>query len=121
MNPQIKERWLKALRSGEYKQGKGQLKCGDEFCCLGVLSDIYAKEHGIEWIDTHPLRSDKFLSENAAVLPDQVSNWADCEVSPSVVIEGGRVSLSALNDGVLKGLYGEHNFSSISDFIESQL
>lgn len=30
-----------ALRSGEYKQIKGQLKSGDGFCCLGVACDIF--------------------------------------------------------------------------------
>lgn len=32
--------WVTALRSGEYKQGKGSL-CGNEwFCCLGVAADV---------------------------------------------------------------------------------
>lgn len=42
-----KKRWLKALRSGEYKQGVGYLKNGDEFCCLGVLCDLA----GVRWKD----------------------------------------------------------------------
>lgn len=29
--------WLKALRSGEYEQGRGILEAGGAFCCLGVL------------------------------------------------------------------------------------
>jgi hypothetical protein len=41
----IKTRWLKALRSGKYKQGPGYLKQGyadypddpEKYCCLGVL------------------------------------------------------------------------------------
>jgi hypothetical protein len=47
MNPQIKEDWIKALRSGEYVQGKNalhQVTDGDhEFCCLGVLCDLAIK------------------------------------------------------------------------------
>lgn len=41
MDKAIKRKWVKALRSGKYKQGKGHLK--DErgrFCCLGVLCNI---------------------------------------------------------------------------------
>ena len=39
----IKTRWLNDLRSGKFKQGKGQLLAIDdngnrEFCCLGVLA-----------------------------------------------------------------------------------
>ncbi len=55
MDARIKAEWIKALRSGEYKQAKGDLRVrldpeGKEygFCCLGVLCDMYAKEKGIE-------------------------------------------------------------------------
>ena len=40
MNPEMKKKWLDALRSGGYKQGRLCLRRGDEFCCLGVLCDI---------------------------------------------------------------------------------
>lgn len=37
----VKYKWLKALRGGKYKQGRGALKSlDDRFCCLGVLCDI---------------------------------------------------------------------------------
>ena len=43
-----KDKWVKALRSGEYEQGIGQLKESayttfsgkPEYCCLGVLCDV---------------------------------------------------------------------------------
>lgn len=35
-----REEWLAALRSGEYKQGRGVLKEDGRFCCLGVLCDL---------------------------------------------------------------------------------
>lgn len=41
MNKEWKEKWIKALCSGKYKQGRGQLRREDEFCCLGVFCDIY--------------------------------------------------------------------------------
>lgn len=44
MDPIIKAKWVKALRSGRYRQAKGQLWVDDLFppnrsgyCCLGVL------------------------------------------------------------------------------------
>jgi hypothetical protein len=40
-NPDLKTRWLAALRSGEYKQTKEYLRTPDGFCCLGVLCDLY--------------------------------------------------------------------------------
>ena len=45
MDPELKARWVAALRSGRYKQGIGALcyvgNSGERrFCCLGVLADI---------------------------------------------------------------------------------
>jgi len=41
MNAELKAKWIEALRSGRYKQGRGFLRnANDEFCCLGVLCDI---------------------------------------------------------------------------------
>jgi hypothetical protein len=37
VNKQLKAAWIEALRSGEYRQGKGKLQDEDTFCCLGVL------------------------------------------------------------------------------------
>jgi hypothetical protein len=40
----LKKQWVKALRSGKYKQGTGQLSRGRgksaTYCCLGVLNKI---------------------------------------------------------------------------------
>lgn len=40
MDPEIKAKWIEALRSGSYKQGSTRLNKGDEFCCLGVLCEV---------------------------------------------------------------------------------
>lgn len=41
MNPEIKAKWVEALRSGKYKQTRNALRKSDNrFCCLGVLCDI---------------------------------------------------------------------------------
>lgn len=53
MKQEWKDKWVAALRSGEYKQGIGHLQTKDGgFCCLGVLCDVVHKELGIgEWED----------------------------------------------------------------------
>lgn len=37
---EIKKKWMAALRSGKFKQGKHFLHKSEEFCCLGVLCEI---------------------------------------------------------------------------------
>ena len=44
MDKKLKAKWVKALRSGEYKQGKGYLEDRGKFCCLGVLADAVGRE-----------------------------------------------------------------------------
>lgn len=46
MDKQIAVQWVAALRSGDYKQGRRQLRNGaNEFCCLGVLCNLHAQAH----------------------------------------------------------------------------
>lgn len=40
MNQELKTRWVAALRSGEYQQGRAVLRQNSQFCCLGVLCDL---------------------------------------------------------------------------------
>jgi len=40
MDQEIKQEWVKALRSGDFKQGRGKLRNGDGYCCLGVLCQV---------------------------------------------------------------------------------
>jgi len=44
MTPELKAKWLAALRSGNYKQGESFLRWNDTYCCLGVLCDV-ARKH----------------------------------------------------------------------------
>ena len=47
---EVLELWVKALESGEYKQGHQLLNKDNEFCCLGVLCDLAAKDGGQQWV-----------------------------------------------------------------------
>ena len=40
MDKSIAERWATALESGEYVQGRGELRSDQYFCCLGVLCEL---------------------------------------------------------------------------------
>jgi hypothetical protein len=110
MNKRIKKLWIKALTSGEYKQGKEQLRDGDRFCCLGVLCDIYGKQKGVAWA------GDTFLGDFSA-LPRKVQKWAGLgESNPSLPdSKFQHASLAEQND------YAKSGFKRIAQLIEKYL
>jgi len=95
MNKRIKKKWIKALRSGKYKQGKMVLHSTDnKFCCLGVLCDLYVKEKKSKWVN----RKDKALkvirgSNVSGFLPPSVQKWAgmDSLCGSYEIIDGGPI------------------------------
>ncbi len=79
MNQQIKQLWMTALQSGKYEKGTRYLRNTlDEFCCLGILCDIFKEETGKgEWHKNGTLYEFKIGSESVyTMLPFSVSDWA---------------------------------------------
>lgn len=115
MNEKIKEKWLDALRSDAYVQGKHFLRTDDCFCCLGVLCDLYSKETGHNW--ESPIlegKPNKFLGDSQ-VLPFDVREWAGLpSCNPEIKITKTIHSLAEANDAGVP-------FSLIADIIEEQL
>ena len=77
MDKKIAKKWVAALRSGDYKQAKGQLRTSDNsFCCLGVLCNLHAEDHPkIAREQTDPIR---YISQKD-ILPDAVCSWSGME------------------------------------------
>lgn len=113
MKIEIKEKWVNALRSGEYQQGKGGLLCEGKYCCLGVLSDLYAKEHNIEWKEEEYSKF-KSLLDSDKILPIEIRKWAELEEENPYVFNDYHQTLAELNDNGL-------SFIGIADLIEKQL
>jgi len=40
LTKKLKQKWIEALKSGDYIQGKGFLYMNNTYCCLGVLRKI---------------------------------------------------------------------------------
>lgn len=63
LNRTLMEKWIVALRSGDYQQGTEALYCYDDdknsesYCCLGVLQDIKP--------DIEKIEDDEFLDEDS--------------------------------------------------------
>lgn len=107
------KKWVAALRSGKYKQGKGALHKVSKsrhhtFCCLGVACEIYRKENEIKVVK---YGSHIIYNEKAGVLPQEVTDWLGLDNN------GGYYSKSSLmshNDE------DRLSFEEIADIIESQ-
>lgn len=117
MKPEIKDKWLDALRSGKYKQTKNMLRNKNAYCCLGVLADIYSKEVGAEW---KPDSAGCLRIENDnGILPYCIQSWAGLkQANPDVEIGGVHYSLAQLNDG---REIRRKTFKQIASIIEKEL
>lgn len=96
MRKDIAEKWIKALKSGKYKQTSGYLRKDDGFCCLGVLCNLHAKEHPkIAKTQTNP---NVYLGQ-MCVLPDSVKQWAEMDTDNGLIYNGkSHGCLSEMND-----------------------
>lgn len=125
MDREIKQRWINALRSGEYEQGFGQLNDGERYCCLGVLCDIAVKDGVVrsspvgalgKFIGYYVPTSDSGPWIDQDVLPEAVRDWAGLvEKNPRVTIGEDDTVISEVND-----VY-QLNFNQIAEIIEEQL
>lgn len=81
MNPEVKAKWLPALRSGDYRQTTSILNNGrGEFCCLGVLCEIAVADGVVESQATSEGCVEYFYSSadvERSVLPNRVLEWAN--------------------------------------------
>lgn len=97
--PEVKEKWLAALRSGSYKQGYEQLVSnpdeGFRYCCLGVLADVCSA-----WprVAGNEVLKDSHLGEDDYLLLD----------------EDTQAELTKINDAKV-------GFPAIADYIEEQV
>lgn len=98
-------KWVKALRSGDYEQGKGYL-CKDsegskKFCCLGVACDLYIKEEApyAEWEEDRAEYNVMGLLESTYVMPTRVMDWLGVESRDPMAFRDGKDEyLSRWND-----------------------
>jgi hypothetical protein len=116
MNPEIKAKWVAALRSGDYTQGIGALRSKkNEFCCLGVLCNIHAKDTGVRYESKVVRGCIPYLNMDTA-LPDDVIIWSGLErnYGSLVTIDKSLNTLAFHNDS-------GKTFEQIADAIEKQL
>lgn len=97
MKKEIADKWVTALRSGKYKQGRFTLKKGDTYCCLGVLCEI----------------SGHYYNPMSIVPTQAIANWAGLvERNGFIELKRGSLTLIRLNDD------RRRSFKHIAAFIE---
>lgn len=79
-----KRRWIKALKSGKYKQGENMLFNGVEYCCLGVLASLTHHDqllHGALTLTDRQLRIGTQSLEEKYGIGSQGNIPPTCEVT----------------------------------------
>jgi hypothetical protein len=95
MNKRIKKLWVKALRSGEYRQGRHLLRRNGTYCCLGVLCDLYHQKTGEGyWSDR--MFTDGYTHASSTDMPTKVQEWAGLDGGDPLL--GRKLHASTLND-----------------------
>lgn len=121
MNPALKTKWLKALRSGKYAQGLGALKkeLGDgafNYCCLGVLGDVMETE-GLCRSRKNAKDEDHSYQLVGTKHPD---SWHDCMPSQEMEDAAG-LSLDVAGQLAEMNDSKRMSFAQIADWVEENL
>lgn len=93
-----RKKWIDALRSKEYKQGRGCLRSADNhYCCLGVAQELFGPgENGGNW---------GRFSQPTAMVKESIGIFGD----QALVVQ-----LMCLNDRE------QQTFEQIADFLEKR-
>ena len=115
---EVRKKWVEALRSGEYKQGRGALNKDNKFCCLGVLCDLAVKE-GVIPPPTKGTISPYYLygtgdHKVSGVLPQEVMDWVGARSGAGEFWEPRYRTLAGINDS------DDSTFEEIASIIESE-
>lgn len=116
---EVATKWVAALRSDKYENGRFALRRDNLYCCLGVLCDLYAQEHNcIGWnevVDESYDRAMVFVDaegrDQANYLTEDVRAWAGMTSFTGALDTADRTSLAKMNDD-------NATFSEIADAIE---
>lgn len=96
MKKPIKDLWVKALLSGEFRQGKYRLEKDGKYCVLGVLS-VLALSEGI---CTYGNRGTGSYDKRLHSLSFNVQDWSGIRTSKAEITldDGTKTTLADLND-----------------------
>jgi hypothetical protein len=127
LNPGVKRLFLKALRSGEYEQGRLQLRTNeDTYCCLGVLTDLAVKAGIVKWehsdygwgVEARLPNGTDYIDTSG--LDYKILEWAGLENETGI---GGNIFFGGAKEDNLMNCNDEQllTFEEIADIVEENL
>ena len=107
MTPELKAKWVEALRSGKYEQACSGLRAAENrFCCLGVLCDVDGSGHW--YLDfTSEYRYVSNGLSHGGYLPSEIREGAGIK-------KDTEIELAQMNDS-------GYTFDEIANWIEQNL
>jgi hypothetical protein len=117
MDKELVQKWIDALRSGQYRQAKSKLHIGDRHCCLGVATELI---HGQDcWEDSNSTDiygNIVYKYTVGSTTCEELLDVMDAELVGLSIMQGDLTQeyLSDMND------YGD-SFEEIADFLERHL
>lgn len=130
MKADIKQEWIDALRSGEFKQGAGDLhqvrpigvggEIEERFCCLGILSVMCKNAGAVTSNEAERVGTVVAYGEKGetAYLPTEVIAWAGLEYTGKRTFQGSGVEevRGIIDIGTKKkNFHDEINLSRMND------
>ena len=107
MQKELKERWIAALRSGEYKQGRNYLNKDGGLCCLGVLCEVMEL----------PKYEEDYEGGTITIYSDAARALPPSEVMDKQGLYQYWATLASMNDNI----DNQAPFTEIADWIEENI
>lgn len=127
LDPELKARWVAALRSGNFAQGCAQLKRGNldgkpTYCCLGVLCEVEIPEvsgwSGSGYIGNQFV--EKIGLPESWQSEDNQCNFKDDEPQRVLAMMNDRCTTYITNEkGKVSNSKFVNDFNAVADFIET--
>ena len=121
---QIQKDWLKALRSGEYNQGRNRLKTAYDdplkptcYCCLGVANELLTNKSTSDTRLSQPSFEELGLSSSTGDFSTKNLHFRkdQHEIDIEDILSYHHYTLASLNDEL------KWTFPQIADFIEDNV
>lgn len=107
------KKWVEALRSGEFEQGRGCLCKNKRYCCLAV-GIVIAQRNGVHVREATSMTGKVAFDDDAYYVPEAVRKWLGLASFSGSYGENRSRGLDSDNDSM------GFSFSQIADIIESE-